>query len=736
MPNLFEIEKIQKSIQEFKKLPKEDNEDQDNEDPFNLYWYNVKWYNLSDDYEKYVIFPKKLKPKNFDQGNTGLCFLFSSLSSISTIPGLINKLFGKNEKWWINKSFIVYMFHNNEKTEIIVNDSFPFDLEDLENNPPWIWSKPGDNELFAKIIEKAYLIYKLFFDFGGKALNNNIREIIYGGGKESDAMKILINAKTEDIFQKKEDIFQKKNGIYYYNYEEMFKKIKDYKENKKALITLDRKFEETNQFGHAYSVLAAWEFKKGLIKKQILCIKNPWDKGNNTDENFNIQTLKKSLKNFPELIEFNNKYFGLKNAQRNYIDDLIDPDSKESSSVFVAPLDYLIQNGVYKIQAHIPDYDKHFQSVKEEIELYNKLDKIFHIKQENNVKNVYDSKMDGNLTRTRVLSIGEEDEREIISNCYNNNFYQIKKNGQSYFELERRFGKFKMINLSKMFLNEYMDNNYLLINQKTKERKVVTLEEILNGNNEKDLTGYDLVCFEHKVTIEKNNYGTFLKDVIQPKTLTNAKVQNLEYKKIQYDNGYYIGWTLNDERHGEGKYYWNDGDYYIGNFQFNKINGKGKYVFSDGTYKDGEWENDNFIYGTKTYSNGDYYIGHFLFNERNGKGKYFFRDRTYDDGEWENGNFIYGTKTYSNGDYYIGNFSDKKRHGGGKYVYRNGDFYDGNWENNLENGYGVEKINTIKYEGNFVNGKKHGKFLKYENGVYDGKVEFEYGKEKSICSVF
>ena len=34
-----------------------------------------------------------------------------------------------------------------------------------------------------------------------------------------------------------------------------------------------------------------------------------------------------------------------------------------------------------------------------------------------------------------------------------------------------------MVNMSKMFLNEYMDNNYLLINQKTKERKVVTLEE-------------------------------------------------------------------------------------------------------------------------------------------------------------------------------------------------------------------------------------------------------------------
>ena len=213
----------------------------------------------------------------------------------------------------------------------------------------------------------------------------------------------------------------------------MFKKIKDYKENKKALITLARIFNDKAKTGHSYSVLAAWEFKTGTIKKQILCIKNPWDQGYNKQENFNFQSLKESLKNFPELIEFNNKYFDpKKNNQRNYIDDLIDSDTN-NSSVFVAPLDYLIQNGVYEIQAHIPDYDKYFQSVKEEIELYNKLDKIFHLKQENNVKNVYDSKMDGNLTRTRILSIGEKDEREIISNLYNNNFYQIKKNGQYYF---------------------------------------------------------------------------------------------------------------------------------------------------------------------------------------------------------------------------------------------------------------------------------------------------------------
>ncbi len=38
-----------------------------------------------------------------------------------------------------------------------------------------------------------------------------------------------------------------------------------------------------------------------------------------------------------------------------------------------------------------------------------------------------------------------------------------------------------------------MDKNYLLINQQTKERNIMTFEEILNWKNERDLTGDDLV---------------------------------------------------------------------------------------------------------------------------------------------------------------------------------------------------------------------------------------------------
>ena len=92
------------------------------------------------------------------------------------------------------------MFYDNEKCKIIVNDSFPFC--DGRKGPQWIWSKPAGNELFAKIIEKVYLIYKLFSYFGGSPIPDNIEQIIYGGGNESDAMKILINAKQK-IYSKK-----------------------------------------------------------------------------------------------------------------------------------------------------------------------------------------------------------------------------------------------------------------------------------------------------------------------------------------------------------------------------------------------------------------------------------------------------------------------------------------------------------------------------------------------------
>ncbi len=84
-------------------------------------------------------------------------------------------------------------------------------------------------------------------------------------------MKILINSETQTIYDCDED----NNFI---NYNEIFQEIVQLK-NKNALITLARNFNfknlESEFSGHAYSVLGAWEERKGKIKKQVLCIKNP-----------------------------------------------------------------------------------------------------------------------------------------------------------------------------------------------------------------------------------------------------------------------------------------------------------------------------------------------------------------------------------------------------------------------------------------------------------------------------
>ena len=69
-------------------------------------------------------------------------------------------------------------------------------------------------------------------------------------------------------------------------------------------------------------------------KKKILCIKNPWYRGFNDEENFDLYSLNNSLKDFPELIDFNNRYFyPSKNIKSyNQYDYLVKNDSKNGIS--------------------------------------------------------------------------------------------------------------------------------------------------------------------------------------------------------------------------------------------------------------------------------------------------------------------------------------------------------------------------------------------------------------------
>ena len=90
-------------------------------------------------------------------------------------------MFGNNDNWRNKKTFIIYLFYNNERKAILISDNFPFELKNNSNY--WICSKPASNEIFCKIIEKAYLKYQLIYGkynlFNLKDISSIINKIIF-----------------------------------------------------------------------------------------------------------------------------------------------------------------------------------------------------------------------------------------------------------------------------------------------------------------------------------------------------------------------------------------------------------------------------------------------------------------------------------------------------------------------------------------------------------------------------
>jgi hypothetical protein len=401
------------------------------------------------------------------------------------------------------------------------------------------------------------------------------------------------------------------------------------------------------------------------------------------------------------------------------------------------------------IEDHVPNYEKDFPNVNLELDLYQKLDKLFSKIQAKNTKNVFDSRIDGMSTVTRVISIGDDNTREIISDVYNKKLFRITKNGKSYCEIERRpNGEYNVNNFSKIFENDYLDNNCILVNNITGQKKAITLDYLINSDFKND-GKYDLITFQHHPKIvpqigrykgimndinrvrvdqtEQNNTDRYKKeepllliDKIEPRYFRNFKIEKKEekskYTKIEYNCGYYKGWVFKNKRHGKGIFFYNDGD-----------------------YEDGQWLKDNFICGTikETYDNGDYYIGSYSNGNRNGKGKYYYKGGDYEDGYFLNGDLENGNVRLhdNNGNYYIGKMSNGEENGYGEFYYNDGDYYKGRYLNGKKDGYGEERINGIIYKGNYNNGLKHGTFEVIKNGKKDS-VKYEYGEEKSSCILF
>ena len=515
-------------------------------------------------------------------------------------------------------------------------------------------------------------------------------------------MKLLVNSENYNIFNNW--------NKYLTDNKKIFNEIKKYID-KKALITLARKFNPNDNSGHAYSVLGALEIKKGNNSIKVLCVKNPWEYGCDNQEKFDISSLNNKLKGFPELIDFNKKYFSPSNNSYYYnqYDYIIGNDkNKSNSSIFIAPIDFLMENGLTQIDIHLLNYKKDFPTVNTELILYDKSDKLFKRIQNNNIKNVYESNINGERQITRVMSIGDKNEREIISNLYDQDRYIVTKNGKNYFQVQKCYkGDYNICNMSNSFKEDYVDDLALLTNNITGKTKFISLDSILNFPK-KNYNGYSLTTFHHNIRAydkdnfrQANNYGPIkslakinkdnpfiLVDKISTKTLTNFSIVKKEPKPKpkpkpkytslpKYSTPYRRSFVPSNRYHYK--------PIVINPFQNKRIN----------------------------YLNG-YYIGQVLNNKRVGKGKMIYYNGGYDDGEWINDKFISG-KT--------------------KIVYINGQ-YEGGFEYGYKNGYGEEIINGVTYKGNYVDGLRHGKFKKIDTDGDVDSLEYEYGEKKLKCVIF
>jgi len=168
---------------------------------------------------------------------------------------------------------------------------------------------------------------------------------------------------------------------------------------------------------------------------------------------------------------------------------------------------------------------------------------------------------------------------------------------------------------------------------------------------------------------------------------------------------------------GYGQCCYAGGDVYKGLFQGGKRSGKGTMVFSQ--YND-------LIRGTMEST----YEGEWKLNKRNGQGVMTWPDGTTFEGEWLNDERVYGKQTMTDQNEYTGQFKDDKFHGAGKLSFsRERLLFEGLFENGLQSNLGrltYLRSNTQEvYIGQIDDNRKHGLgILEDSSGIrYEGEFE-------------
>jgi hypothetical protein len=174
-----------------------------------------------------------------------------------------------------------------------------------------------------------------------------------------------------------------------------------------------------------------------------------------------------------------------------------------------------------------------------------------------------------------------------------------------------------------------------------------------------------------------------------------------------YGNGdYYIGETLNGQRHGHGKYFFANGDRDEGNWEHGQLNGqctrvidnctecgeyrnnqrvgRGKIIPPDGRTFEGEWNSFGLHgQGEAHWPGGDWYRGEWVNGEITGQGAmYNPRFKRTDTGEFVNGARVgRGEMKWDDGERYEGTWDDSSgtMNGQGVFHHVDGRSQSGRW---------------------------------------------------------
>eukprot|EP01036_Dinobryon_divergens_P022288 gene22288-30531_t len=106
-----------------------------------------------------------------------------------------------------------------------------------------------------------------------------------------------------------------------------------------------------------------------------------------------------------------------------------------------------------------------------------------------------------------------------------------------------------------------------------------------------------------------------------------------------YENGdEYEGEWANDKKHGKGIYRMVNGDVFEGEFKDGQRCGRGTYKYASGALYSGDFRNNKMHgHGTYVYNSGAKYIGAFAVDKMHGEGALYFLDGTSYRGFWING---------------------------------------------------------------------------------------------------